>query len=86
MMKIGVEEGLTNVADYLKNQGYSVEVLGRNIESNISKCKTFDAIVTSDYNTNMMGICDTSTKIPVINASGLTGEEVKSMLQQKVTK
>lgn len=86
MKKIGVEEGLTNIVDYLKTEGYSVETLGANLESNACKCKNLDAIVTSDINTNMMGISDTSTKIPVINASGLTGEEVKTMIQQKFSK
>ncbi|MCD2345673.1 YkuS family protein [Clostridium guangxiense] len=86
MKKIGVEEGLSNIASYLKTEGYSVETLGPDIEGNVCKCKNLDAIITSDRNTDMMGISDTSTKIPVINASGLTQEEVKNMIQQKTTR
>ncbi|MFL0251913.1 YkuS family protein [Clostridium neuense] len=86
MKKIGVEEGLSNIASYLKDEGYSVETLGADLKSNVCKCKGLDVIVTSDLNTNMMGFSNTSTEIPVINASGLTGEEVKSMIQQKTTK
>ncbi len=86
MKKIGVEKGLTNVADYLKNQGYNVEILSENIENNIAKYDNLDVIVTADYNSNMMGFSDTSTNIPVITASGLTAEEVKNMIDQKTTK
>lgn len=86
MKKIGVEKGLSRIADYLNTQGYSVEVFGEDLKSNVSKCQGLDAIVTADYNTDMMGISDTSTKVPIINASGLTQEEIKNMIQQKVNK
>ncbi|HEY9062789.1 MAG TPA: YkuS family protein [Pseudobacteroides sp.] len=86
MKNIGVEKGLTNVADYLKNQGYTVQILSENIENNIAKYDNLDVIIAADYNTNMMGFADTSTKIPVISASGLTAEEVKNMIDQKTSK
>lgn len=86
MKKIGVEKGLSNIANYLNAEGYSVEILGEDLESNVTKCKNLDAIVTAGYNTDMMGFSDTSTKVPIINASGLTQEEVKNMIQQKITK
>lgn len=86
MKKIGIEEGLSNIAEYLKKEGYSVEILGANIENNVCKCKNYDAIVTSDRNTNMMGISDTSTEIPVINASGMTEQEVKNMIEKRVSR
>ncbi|KHD36234.1 hypothetical protein NL50_10730 [Clostridium acetobutylicum] len=86
MKKIGVESGLSAIADYLKNEGYSVELLGGNLENNAAKCDSFDAVVTADYNTNMMGFCNTSTKTPIVNASGLTREEVKSMIEQKTSR
>ncbi len=86
MKKIGVEKGLSTIADYLNAQGYSVEILGEDLKSNVTKCNNLDVIVTADYNTNMMGFSDTSTKIPIINASGLTAEEIKNMIEQKTTK
>ena len=86
MKKIGIEKGLSTIADYLRTEGYSVEILGEDLESNVSKCDGLDAIVTADYNTNMMGFGDTSTKIPIINASGLTPEEIKNMIDQKTTR
>jgi UDP-N-acetylmuramate-alanine ligase len=86
MKKIGIEKGLSMIADYLSNQGYSVQTLDENLENNVEKYQNLDAIVTADYNTDMMGFSDTTTKIPVINSSGLTPEDVKKMLDQKTTK
>lgn len=86
MKAIGVEKGLSNVADYLESQGYSVQILGENIQSNIVKYDNLDAIVTADYNSDMMGFSDTLTKVPVINASGLSAEDVKKMIDEKINK
>lgn len=86
MKAIGVEKGLSNVAQYLESQGYSVQILGENIQSNIVKYDNLDAIVTADYNSDMMGFSDTLTKVPVINASGLSAEDVKKMIDEKINK
>lgn len=86
MKRIGVEKGLTNVADYLTKEGYSVQTLSESIESNASKLQGLDVIVTADYNSDMLGISDTETKVPVINASGLTAEEVKNRIDQEISK
>lgn len=84
MKKIGVEKGLSNVAGYLIKEGYSVEALSESIDNNISKLSGLDAIVTAGYNTDMLGISNTETKAPVINAKGLTPEEVKGRLEQQL--
>ncbi len=86
MKKIGVEKGLSTIADYLNAEGYSVEILGEDLQSNVAKCGNLDVIVTADYNTNMMGFSVTSTKVPIINASGLTQEEIKDIIDQKTTR
>lgn len=84
MKKIGIEKGLTNVADYLTSEGYSIEILSESIDNNIPKLSSFDAIVTAGYNTDMLGISDTETKAPVVNAKGLTPQEVKDRLEQQL--
>lgn len=84
MRKIGVEKGLSNVVDYLTNEGYTVEVLSESIDNNISKLGSLDAIVTAGYNTDMLGISDTETNAPVINAKGLSPQEVKSILDKRI--
>jgi hypothetical protein len=86
MKKVAVEKGLSMVADYLTSQGFSVELISEDLASNAAKFNGFDAIVTADYNTNFMGFSDTATEIPVINASGLTAEEIKNMINQQTNK
>lgn len=86
MKKVGVEKGLSMIADYLSNQGYSVQILDENLQNNVANADNLDVIVAADYNTDMMGFSDTATKVPVVNASGLTPEEVKNMIDQKTTK
>lgn len=84
MKRIGVEKGLSNVAGHLIREGYYVEALSESIDANIPKLKDLDAIVTSGLNTDMLGISDTETKAPVINARGLSPEEVKNRLDQQL--
>ncbi|NLY86677.1 MAG: YkuS family protein [Tissierellia bacterium] len=84
MRKVGVEKGLSNIADYLTREGYSVEVLSESIDKNIPKLKEVDVIVTAGYNTDMLGISDTATKAPVVNARGLTPEEVKAQIEERL--
>lgn len=83
MKNIGVQKGLTEVTDYLRNQGYTVKDLGENIQNSSSQWGNLDAIIVADYNNDMMGYSDTSAKIPIINASGLTAEEVKWQLDRQ---
>lgn len=84
MKRIGIERALSDIGDYLSKQGYSVQVLNESTESSASKFSGLDAIVTSDYDTDAMGFSDTETKIPVINASGITAEEVKNRLDREL--
>lgn len=80
MKKIGVEKGLSNVVDFLTHNGYSVEILSESIEDNLPKLDSLAAIVTSGHNTDIMGYSTTETKTPVVNAKGLSPEEVKKVL------
>ena len=86
MKKIGVEKGLDNVAEFLTNEVYSVQMLSESIDDNISKLDGLDAIVAAGYNTNMLGYSDTETRAPVVNASGLSPQEVKDMLDRQTSR
>ncbi|WP_332646709.1 YkuS family protein [Lysinibacillus sp. 54212] len=68
---IGVEQSLTNVEDALKAKGY--EVIQLRHESDSQKC---DACIITGQDKNFMGMNDTSTKGPVIDANGLSADEV----------
>lgn len=82
MKNIGIQKELSTVRDYLKSKGYNVfEVDTTNITSDIT-LQSFDAVVVSGVGDNLMGIDTTSTKIPVINADGLTPTDIQDQLDQ----
>ena len=73
--KIAVEQNLTPVANYLTSQGYSVVSLSASDMLNGDK-KDYDALVISGASENFLGMEDRLTESNVINASGLSPEDV----------
>lgn len=68
--KIGVEDNLRPVKKYLSRKGYEVcSIKEDTLES-------FDAVVISGMSENFLGMQDTETGAPIIDATGLTPEEV----------
>lgn len=72
---IAVEEDLTPVKEYLMEKGYQVESIDPNEESP-SNLQNYDAIVVTGFNSDFLGFHDTKTGAVVIDADGLTPEEV----------
>lgn len=85
MKNIGVEKGLGTVKDYLSNNGYKVQEIDTQMKSG-SSLSNFDALVVTGLDDNFMGIDDTSTKVPIFKAEGLSPEDVKKMLDNNITK
>jgi hypothetical protein len=77
--KVAVEANLSNVRNYLSQQGYDCVQLNEQTSS----AQGCDAIVISGADKNIMGIQDVTTKVPVINADGLTPQEIADRLQQQ---
>lgn len=71
MAKIGVEGSLTNVQQALQEKGYEVVQLQQ--ESDAKNC---DCCVVTGLDTNVMGMADTFTEGSVIEANGLSADEV----------
>ncbi|ACL77754.1 YkuS family protein [Ruminiclostridium cellulolyticum] len=79
--KIAIEPNLTPIKEYLAQKGYSVE----NIDYGQGATKNnYDAIIVSGVETNIMGIEDTSSKAIVIDADGMTAEQVYQELQSQL--
>jgi hypothetical protein len=76
-LRVAVEDSLTNIARSLKDSGYEVVDLNHNKLDNVS------AVVVSGIDDNMMAMQDIKTKAPVINARGLTAEEVRSEIEKR---
>lgn len=78
--KIAVEQNLTPVKDYLTGKGYNVECINFN-EQSPENLRKYDAIVVSGLNSNFLGFHDTKSSASVINADGLTPEDVARELE-----
>lgn len=73
MKTVAVEDTLTNVRKYLKENGYKVVKLdGR---------QKADAYVITGMDNNVMNVQDISARAPVIDASGKTPEQILESLQ-----
>jgi hypothetical protein len=77
MARIAVENSLSNVKDALQNNGHEVLQLD---EQSLQSC---DCCVISGQDQNVMGIANAETRASVINAQGLTTEEIIQQVNQR---
>lgn len=79
MTKIGVEQSLTNIQQVLREKGYDVVELTQ--ESDAQNCS---CCVITGLDSNIMGMQDISIKGSVIEANGLTADEVCQQVESKL--
>ncbi|BAB06386.1 YkuS family protein [Halalkalibacterium halodurans] len=79
MPKVGVEQSLTAISEELRGMGYDVVQLKQ--EQDAQGC---DCCVITGQDQNVMGIQNAVTQGAVINASGLTAEEVCQQVDQRL--
>ena len=79
MAKIGVEESLSDVQQALRDKGH--EVVQLNHEYGAASC---DCCVISGMDKNVMGMQDAAIDGPVINADGLTADQVCSEVESRL--
>lgn len=77
--RIAVEDGLSPVQRYLRENGYDVVSLNKQAQAD-----NYDCCVISGGDENVMGMQDTTTDVPVIDARGMTPEEVYRQVHQRV--
>lgn len=83
MQKIAIEPDLTPISKYLGERGYQVENISLSKEFS-NKHSNYDAYVVTGLNSNFLGISDTISKAVVIDASGLSPEQVYHELQLRL--
>ena len=83
MKRIAVEKNLRNVKDYFENQGYKVDVFNDTDLENIKQNNDYDAIVLSGMGKDLLGIQNTSILSPVIDASGMSPEEILNRIDNR---
>lgn len=79
MSKIGVEESLTNIQEALREKGFDVVEIKQEADA-----KNLDCCVVTGLDSNVMGISDTSIKASIIDADGLTADEVCQQVENKL--
>jgi glutamine amidotransferase PdxT len=79
MAKVGVEQSLTNIQQALREKGHEVVELKR--ESDAQNC---DCYVITGLDSNMMGMQDTFTKSSVIDANGMSADEVCQQVENRL--
>ncbi len=74
--KVAIEQDLTQLQQYLSENGY--EVVG------MEQMENCDCCVITGGDQNIMGMQNVQTKVPVINAHGLTAEEIKQQIDARI--
>lgn len=77
--KIGIEESLSDVENALKEKGYDVIKLKA-----MEDAKGCDCCVVTGLDSNMLGVSNVVTEGSVIEASGLTADEICQIVEQKI--
>ena len=78
-MKIGVEQSLTNVQEALHAKGYDIVELKQE-----SDAKGLDCCVITGLDKDVLGMEDTSIKGAVIDAHGLSADEICQQVDEKM--
>ncbi|PLR76662.1 hypothetical protein CU633_15045 [Bacillus sp. V3-13] len=79
MVKIGVEQSLSYIQDALREKGYDVVELKQQSDAQDCNC-----CVITGLDSDVMGIQDTVISGPVIEANGLTAEEVCQEVEERL--
>ncbi len=75
---IAVEDGLTPIAEELRDKGYAVMPLhGNDLDQ-------AEAVVVSGQDDNVMGMQVVQTKAPVISAEGRSAEDVVREVEKRL--
>ncbi|GAA0117096.1 YkuS family protein [Clostridium senegalense] len=80
MKKVAVQKGLNPVKSFLNQEGYTVREFDGAKENTSKFLNKFDAVIITGENENFMGIEDTEVKAQMINADGMTPQEIKNQL------
>ncbi len=73
---IAVEKNLSQIVDFLENEGYEV------VDLDETDLDGVDAVVVSGADQNVLGIQEALTDVPVIEASGKSGADILAELQK----
>ncbi|WBW97491.1 YkuS family protein [Oceanirhabdus sp. W0125-5] len=85
MKKVAVQKGLGPIKNHLENEGFKVKEFDNRKKSAKNYLNKFDAVVITGESKDFMGIETTLTNASVINADGMSAEDVKNELDKQMT-
>ncbi|ABR49289.1 protein of unknown function UPF0180 [Alkaliphilus metalliredigens QYMF] len=75
--KVAIENSLGDVKTYLQEQGFQVEELREN-----ANLDSYDAVIVTGQDSNMLGMENAVTKAPVITARGQSAEQIYDRIKR----
>jgi hypothetical protein len=84
MKNIAVQKGLKPVVDHLSQAGYKVFEFDLRQKGSKDFLDGFDAVVFTGMDDNIMGIQNTINNVPFIEARGMTPEEIRNTIEQRI--
>ncbi len=85
MKKVAVQKGLGPIKNHLENEGFKVKEFDNRKKTAKNYLNKFDAVVITGESKDFMGIEDTLTNASIINADGMSAEDVKNELDKHMT-
>ena len=85
MKKVAVQKGLGPIKNHLENEGIKVKEFDNRKKTAKNYLNKFDAVVITGESKDVMGIEDTLTNASIINADGMSAEDVKNELDKHMT-
>jgi len=86
MKKIAVQMGLNPIIEYLCQEGYTVKEFDNRKKNAGNFFNKYDAVVVTGGNQNIMGVEETVTSTPIIDATGMTGQEIQKNIEDRIEK
>jgi hypothetical protein len=80
---VAIENTLAPMKSFLSEKGYNVESVDFSKEYTREMDK-YDAVVVTGMNKNFMGVEDTTTRAVIIEAKGLTAEQVYNEIESRL--
>lgn len=81
--RVAIENTLGSISNYLSEKGYEVVQLDPHTQSGI-ELKNCDAVVIAGMDDNLMGMTTIKTESPVIDAKGMSPQDVLNQLQHTI--
>ncbi len=85
MKKVAVQKGLSQIKNYLSDEGYTVKEFDNRKKNAGNFLNRYDAVIVTGENQDIMGAMDTISSTPIIDATGMTSEEVKEQIEKPKT-